>query len=203
MKFKNYINESNIDNKIEEMRKDCGKLIDLMKIHKVMFQRYMDEISPTGIIGKRKTRKNRKPRDTRDSNHEISNAWFKEKFGWKARSDHVLFANMVKIKNVMNGNLVFPVKPEKFIWSPIIEDMTIDLNSHDVLSLNLFDYKKSILIDALEKANYMDLKPGKLFFMVNMNNSGHEIMIKCKEYWYVNLYGIEYKKGLLKRIGLI
>lgn len=203
MKFKQYMNESsNIDKSIENIKRDCGKLIDLMNIHKVVFQRYGNFPK---IIDKNKTQKNRVPRDTRLSNHLIIDKWFKEEFGWNARSEHVLFANLVKIDYRMNHEiLVFPIKPEKVIWSPIVKDLTLDLEPNGHLSLDVHKYQEDVLIDALEDSRYMDLKPGKLFSTVNKNTNMNEVMIKCKEYWYINFFGLtsQQRNEILKKVGL-
>lgn len=202
MKLKQYINEADdMDTLIPKIRKDCGKLIDLMNIHKVVFQRYGNFPK---IIGKNKTQKNRVPRDTMFSNHEIVDKWFKEEFGWNARSEHVLFANLVKEDYYINEILVFPIRPEKFIWSPIVKDLTLDLEPNGHISLDVHEYHEDVLIDALEDSRYMDLKPGKLFSTVNKSTNMNEVMIKCKEYWYINFFSLnqQQKKEILKKIGL-
>jgi len=87
------------------------------------------------------TRKDRRPLDTITSVHRIINKWLKMVFGWKARSENVLFVEGNSIKNLTRerwrgkGELVvFPVGNFRYIWSPEIQDMTGDLeiNREDI-----------------------------------------------------------------------
>jgi len=83
-------------------------------------------------IQKFSARKNRKPRDTPKEVHDFLDKWFKSNFGWKARSEGVFCSTTPS--NIepfgKNVDLFFPCNGYKYVWSNIIQDMTVWLEDN-------------------------------------------------------------------------
>ena len=123
---------------------------------------------------------------------------FKNKFGWKARSEGV-FSVGDKSSTFLYGRpfYFFPIGRYKYLWSTHIGDLFCD------------DYKFSVgrdtgnMIFSKDEVAAMEglsthEKEGRIFermwLKTYKNNrlgmairSGHEIMFKCKEYYAVNV----------------
>lgn len=102
-------------------------------------------------------------------------AWFEEGFGWRARSDHVLFVTGLRQEAAQFGTpvIVVPLKPARFLWSPRIRDLTRHLNDAGV--------SDAVGVPSiLEAGDYRDQDLGAAIA------SGHEIMVRCEKYvWAV------------------
>ena len=127
-------------------------------------------------------RTDRQPMDTSRETQNMLDKIFFKKFGWKARSEG-LFGTGNKSFASMYGrpHLVFPVGQFKFIWSPEIKDLYTDMIERDMWIWERDpDGGFGILSKSIDEANYTD----KDFH--SAIGSGHEIMIKCKEYYLIN-----------------
>jgi hypothetical protein len=200
MKFNNFIQE-NTDISVEAARQmifdDCNPFRQLAGAHNL----YRGKKGPLLIkhgtkdymIQTIKTiypRNDRKPTDTPVEYHELLDDKFESKFGWRARSEGV-FATSDYGQATAYGHvyLFFPIGSFKFIWSPKIRDlyMEIDEIADDVRSVGEDEdvIRKAVIIgiDHMAKT-YTD---SSLKMAVK---SGHEIMFKCNSYYLVNEYWI-------------
>lgn len=68
----------------------------------------------------KRTHKDRRAKDTNSIIHNWINDWFEKKFGWRARSEYVAFANLSAVRNLLGLTsvpIMLPTKVEKIIWS--------------------------------------------------------------------------------------
>ena len=156
------------DRFIWEVRKKCKPTLRVMNKTGYFFDRI--EMSTFGQYFKKETRRFRKPLDTIDEYHEAMDGWFLKKFGWRARSENVLFVYGRKIKN---DYYVFPIGKFKFVWSSKVRDATGQFQLDDSGGNPDIDY----LIKNIEGSNYSDKN------IIAAIKSGNEIMIQCKEYY--------------------
>lgn len=82
------------------------------------------------MAGAKQSRPSRRPMDTDIATHYFIDNYFKEKFGWKARSEHTVFCyNNVRasLKNDNNYGsfeaFIFPKGPLQYVYSPKVDDL--------------------------------------------------------------------------------
>lgn len=125
---------------------------------------------PQVEFSKRKVRADRRPMNTAEDVHRQMDDWFEKRFDVRARSS-TLFAtgNFREAKGYGTVYAVFPIGEFRHFWSEKIEDLYVDLrekDEHDVAGfLDAAGYTTGNLPAALE--------------------SGHEVMVECKEYYLV------------------
>jgi hypothetical protein len=122
------------------------------------------------MYGVEQTKADRQPRDSTNKLHVAWDEFFLKQFGWRARTDHVLFASSEKQMCVGYGTQVVITMPKgnfEFIWSPNVADMWGDCTSEwaeeDVLKMK--DYRNDDLHAAIK--------------------SGHEVMIRCESAYVI------------------
>jgi len=178
-RLEKYINEAAIciedrEEFAETVRKECAQALRVMKKSGITFTRSMGWSDQPDHF-KHKTYRNRKPRDSSIEAHNLANEFFKKKFGWKARSENVVFAyvrRLVHMRTTWYPN-IFPIGKFKVVWSP----NTSDMYKFDGMEYpKLGDLQKEILLDDFEAAEYTNKMPDRRA----VNN---EIMIGCKEYY--------------------
>ena len=112
----------------------------------------------------------RAPRDSDNKQHKLWNNWFKKNLGEPFRN--AMFATGDEVETFPYGEpyLVFPIGNFTFAWSPHVMD----------LSLNQLTTNAKSTHERLTAAEYQtdNLQAAIL--------SGHEIMIRCKEYYALN-----------------
>lgn len=132
---------------LSEVRKKCKYAINVTKKSRYVFWHLDRTISASfSPVFKAKTRPQRRPLDTMDWAHKMMDDWFFKEFGWKARSENVVFIEGYPKKSAINKpwiirgqTIIFPVgNPFKYIWSPKIQDMTSDLD------INKSDYDDQV-----------------------------------------------------------
>jgi len=125
----------------------------------------------------------RAPSDTPGECHRLINNYFTQKFGEPFRN--AMFATSVEsdaaIYAIESGaSVVFPIGNFTFVWSPRISDMFTDFIDSDGFDEKFgdceLDGSEERLFEILPKLRYQntDLKAAI--------SSGHEIMIRCKNY---------------------
>jgi hypothetical protein len=144
MRLKGYLNEELlvIEELAAKLIKDCGPYLKLLSKHKFTRMLYRGSKNPfNGNITKVIPRKNREPKDMPQKLHQVLDAHFHKKFGWKARSEGV-FVNPSQemVKEYGASNLFFPIGKFKFVWSPKIGDLYSDFGMNDYKDLGVHDY---------------------------------------------------------------
>jgi hypothetical protein len=104
---------------------------------------------------------------------EACDEWFEQRFGWRARSNHSLFASGSREQAEQFGTpvIVIPLAPARFVWSPRIIDLTQHFKALGVTS-------PAVIPELLEEGDYRD---GYLEAAIA---SGNEIMVRCERYYW-------------------
>jgi hypothetical protein len=140
---------------------------------------------------RRKSRKNRKPKDMELKWHKELDELFLEKFGWRARSGGVF--TQVSPKFYSNPYLFFPAGNYKYVWSPKIQDLFREVDS---FLLSTGEEPPS------RKANIWAQKIISTYISTGLSKAmktNNEITFKCDAYYLVNrLIWPEIYHGLLK-----
>ena len=193
----------NIEDMVLNIQKKCKQSLNHMKKAKSFMWRYDRTLNPSTEAYKAYTRPNRRPLDTPLDIHEFIDGWFKKEFGWKARSNNVLFiegrarrqiVRMMKTASGAISTIVFPIGNIEFLWSPKIQDLTQDLDLENMAYYNKEEWKEKLEKDLIN-ADYEN---------TNMRNaliSGNEIMIHCKSYYGMAIQKID--EDILDKIGAV
>ena len=119
-RLKQYIIEGKEKDIILKLKRDCKPFLD--QLHDRFL--YRGTGKPVIDIRKYKPRKNRRPRDISILVHTIFDKLFKEKFGWKARSEGVFTTgDQVLASRYGKDTLFFPIGQFKYLWSPKVDDL--------------------------------------------------------------------------------
>jgi hypothetical protein len=172
MKFQNYVVEEQkgLAYYIPKIQKECKPFLKQIKGAAGTLTRHQKAIGP---VFKKTTRKNRRPLDTPLKFHTLLDNWFKENFGWKARSSG-LFCWGTPFPLLASGWMVFPAGNFKYVWSSKIKDLyqyfMMEIDKGDILT----EYE-DVFDDFIDKfANtYIDKNLKKAVV------SRKEIMIDC------------------------
>ena len=191
----------NIEDMVLNIKKKCKQSLGYMKKAKSFMWRYDRTVKENDEAYKAYTRRDRRPLDTPESVHSFIDGWFKREFGWKARSNNVLFIegrpkrsilNIMDRKSNIKQTIVFPIGNIEFLWSPRIKDLTNDMSLEDIWYGD--DEWQDLLEGNLNNAGYEDTN------MKNALRSGNEIMIHCKSYYGMVLDRID--EDILDELGI-
>jgi len=125
MRIKKYLNEARIKDVIFKIKRDCDPFLKEMKGSKYFFYRGTTKL--IDVIRKYKPRKNRRPTDSSLLFHNIMDNAFKEKFGWKSRSEGVFATSDENEEYGDTSTIFFPIGKYKYIWSSSIKDLYEDV----------------------------------------------------------------------------
>ncbi len=182
-RFTKYLNEDYIietalgDYKV--LMDECIQMMNLYATYRFdkVFWRGTRSHTDQGMTEKIIPRKDRYPKHTNPTDHDLLDKEFQKKFGWKARSEGV-FVTSSKTSASSYGKpyICIPADGFKYIWSNEIDDLYIyisDIYSHwyraDVGYSNIVNkYTDQSLKDALNR------------------RAGNEVMFKCKYYYLVH-----------------
>lgn len=169
MKIRDLFEESlpsDFDSIVELIKRDCKQFI----AENTSGLLYRGMRNKDQEVMKIKTREDRKPKNMDIIVHDKMDAWFNEKFKFKARSAAAfVIGNFVEARSYGQVYAIFPIGDFKFAWSPDVYDLFIQVDEQrDIES-------------QLEKFNYRDTDLG---FAIT---SKHEIMLSCKEYYAVRV----------------
>ena len=116
----------------QEIRQACGPFIQAnhaeMKANNFMY-RGVKGAQTSDMVIKGSVRTDRYPRDTPTQWHEVLDQFFLKQFGTKYRSASLFATN--DVNNTYDYGvpyIIFPVGNYKMCYSPIIEDVTVDLS---------------------------------------------------------------------------
>ena len=128
-------------------------------------------------------RTNRQPSDTSLATHEVINEWFRERFGWGARSEVVFGEGRYNIaassSSIDYGPtfIIFPVGDFKYVWSEDVSDLYRTLGAKMLDKPTMTDERKENIWKFLDSAEYRST--GLREALATYNS---EIMIHCREY---------------------
>jgi len=180
------INEEFQDiNKLVAMLKaDCKPYLSILKRTDKMLCRGTDSPPKTNIYEdevyyfKRKPRKDRRPLSTGPLVHKQLDDLFKKKFGWKVRSEGVFVnSDYGTASGYGHTYFFFPIGQFKYVWSPKVGDLWIYLKSH--ISSRKGKSEQPDLPGTID--SYID---NSLWKAIELE---HEVAIKCKEYYMVDV----------------
>ncbi len=194
MRLIHYINEEKEIYKlyIQKMKKDCKKFINEFRNENTRILR-IDRKKKSWRITPLMTRNKRKPTDTPKEISDIFDNEFKKKFGWKARTENVIFCWIANenIKPFSNFRYVFPVGDYKYVWSPKVNDLYQKLfSTSKMINAGLSDKitNDPEVIKYAEKTFKNELintyinKDITKYFGIEYT----EVMINCKKYYLVS-----------------
>jgi hypothetical protein len=181
MRLIQYINEEKSFNEWAPIiKKDCSKFIKDIKGSKGTLNRidsYLGGNDRKNAVIKKKTRNNRRIMDTsKEISIEIDNL-FKKKFGWKARTENVVFCWGIPFSSpeINSGFLIFPAGNYKYLWSPEVNDLyNIFHYALDFPKENQLDKFKELFLNSYTNKN---IKKAVVSF--------NEIMVGCNYYYMI------------------
>lgn len=177
MRFQSYLNESP-----DISIKDAYEIMDMIKKDCQPFLRSRDKgqflwrgsEKQVDSYKKLTPRTDRKPKDMFQERHEKLDKAFDKIFGWKARSQGVFcYGSPTYAESYGEPFLVFPIGKFKFLWSPTIKDLYVQIG--ELLNYKNFSYEEIVKKFYQEK----NLKEA-------IDKKSNEIIIGCKSYYLVN-----------------
>lgn len=201
MKLQNYLIEENKNIFLENLKKNCSRILKFYLEEQRFLYRSVDQDIP--IYLEKIPRENRKPSNTSVKLHDMYDKLFKRKFGWYARSEGV-FASFEM--NTIYGKpyLFFPFDDYKYLWSDDIGDLfTIGFYKLGIMDkqnipkkfydeggtdLNIKDKYYRWILDNLDQFEDIFMKKVINTYQNNQleNAKKQEIMFKCSRYYLVN-----------------
>ena len=179
MKFLNYLTEDETAKKamVDMIKRDCRPFLETIRpiigTGKCFVRRIRGSVP---FIVKKAARTDRKPLDTDIETHMAFDAAFKDKFGWKARSEGVFTFPAEHYLNAYHGqNIFYPIGEFKFIYSPKVSDLYVALLDDDPEE-NVKEFLSSYTNKNLLRA----------FKSKKDKNLHCEVMFKCAHYYVVN-----------------
>jgi hypothetical protein len=149
-------------------------------------------------IEKFNVRKDRLPVDTNIESHIMLDDLFKEKFGWKVRSEGVFVWSHFHVDEPVNF-LFFPIGNYKIVFNKDIDDLYDELSMNDLynkldrfLRLPETDKRRKRFLDDLKTKLKEDIvedyKEVDSISKVNIGSLGipTELVFKCESYYLVN-----------------
>jgi len=122
MRLVNYINEATDEEVLNYFLAETKQYRDMMKGVR-LWRAHNHKING---VQKFSHRHERRPKDTPKEVHVWLDAWFKKKFGFKARSDAVFAASTPNGIDMFGKytDLIYPVNGFKFVYANTIQDLT-------------------------------------------------------------------------------
>lgn len=193
MRLDNFVNESiKVEQYLPYIKKKCGMAIKVMLSSKKLMFRGLD--TSTDMVRK-KVRKNRKPKDSWEEYSEFLDKELKEKFGWKPRSEGLFISgDYMMASSYGHVYVIFPVGNFKYIWNTEEKDNLKLIGS----KWNEGPKPNAGLVEPRIERAVMNND----FLDNNINaamRKGHEIMIKCDEYFGLRYHWVENNQELVKK----
>jgi len=167
------------------IKRDCQPFLDAIK-HKPLIKfplyRGINKAMGEYFIKSNVRLDNRKPMDISPEMHNKINEYFIKEYGDPFRNAIFCTGNQHNAQQYGDPYYIFPIGDFKFIWSFKIHDLYPQLK-REINNQEVFSDKE--LINFLDFANY---QPDRLTAAAD---SGHEIMIRCKEYYAINVNSIK------------
>ena len=144
----------------EKIKYDCSEILKIYeKTNRLLFRgsssERMEKLAPK--IYKMVPRDNRLPKDTDQIHHGMIDVLFKEKFGWRARSEGVFCSSKFKdIKTYGTPYIFLPVNGYKFVWSHTYKDLYNDVFDDLEYSLEQEAHEGGFWVDQTTGKKYRD-----------------------------------------------
>jgi hypothetical protein len=193
MRLENFLKESEEDKFIEELRKiyrtltsNCSTFIKEIGREVNLYRGIKNSFS--GMI-EVKPRTSRLPRNTPRKLHDLMDAAFKKKFGWKVRSEGVFVSSLESGAMVFgNPGLFFPKNGYKYVYTEWFSDLTVELSNAGFLEFTEIDIpgklkslpNQEYIEELVDKYTDRNLKNTILYEMGNL-----EASFKCSSYFLV------------------
>lgn len=167
-----------IAQRIRENCKPFLKLIDNDVREYIMYRGMEFSIDP---IQRKKVRlDDRKPMSSSPIKHERYNHYFQEVFGAPFRNSLHTTGDVSMAEYYGDPFVIFPIGEFEFLWSPDVNDMTLDIRWPSVGGHINVPPSQEAVDDKLEFAGYRHNRD-----MAQAIKSGNEIMIRSKNYYAV------------------
>ncbi len=166
------------------IKKDCKPFLQIIgnKIDTFVMFRGMEDIYSDPIVRKKVRLDDRKPMSSAPIKHERYNHYFEDTFGQPFRNSLHASGNQHMAEYYGDVFVIFPIGKFDWLWSPMINDMAMDIRWPMVGGQLNVPPSQEAVEEYLDTLNY------------NMNSdlkgaiqSGNEIMIRCKEYYAINI----------------
>jgi hypothetical protein len=199
MRFLKFLGESNsevnvddLKNLIKTLKSECSQFIQEFLSKDVSLYRGIKGSSKK-IWTEIKPRTNRLPKNTPEKIHDLMDAAFKKKFGWKVRSEGVFAVNSFDEASIYGKPYLFlPKNGYKYVYSPKIQDLMIYLDSERFINFYSVDDIAALIEIPNDKhideilSTYKDSGAAN-FFMGLSRNQNYEISFKCSEWYAVDI----------------
>ena len=186
MRLYNYLTEQELSssNYLQIIEEKCKPFLSDVKKAKRFL---LSGKRSSKVVFQREVRKNRKPKDTSKTIHDLANVYFKDKFGVEARNKSIFCTgDLSETGRYGDTYLIFPVGEYEIIWSPKVKDFTV----HVTDKKNFKKYSKAYHKIGTEEEREKQLnqfikdivdtyKTGDLKKAIKSKN---EIMLICEEY---------------------
>jgi len=143
---------------------------------------------------KHDVRKNRKPKDTSKSQHELMDNVMNDKFGWHPRSEGLFCSgDMMSTTDYGVPYMIFPIGDYRYVWNPKVKDSFLDTSNFSswwvqLLSIAIEDKFLNKFI--MEKSTKKMLKGYIDTGLSNALRRDNEVMVECKEYYAIRAESI-------------
>jgi hypothetical protein len=171
---------------IRILRTDCAPFLSAIGHNIYKHGLYRGIEAKLGEFSKQAVPVGRKPVDTPSDMHEAADDWFAKKFGVRYRSNAV-FCTGSKEAAEEYGYLyaVFPIGAYSFCYSPIVNDLTAELELGEYRNTKGKNLPVAKLVPkVLDQSRYIH---GTTAGIINAINSGHEVMVHCANYYAIDL----------------
>lgn len=135
----------------------------------------------------RTVRTDRRPRDSSRRFHEIADAWFEKRLGFRYRSAAVFLTSRILSARSYGATAdhvarVVPISDYRFCWSPMSSDL-------------LFIEKSFAQASQTEIEAELEGRGFKDYDLQAAHESGHEVMLACAQYLTIPVNLLEAKAG--------
>lgn len=163
MRFQEYLTEEyDVDQVLEMVERNCSDIFNIMKDARNALWRGITQ-EPSSNIIEMVPRTDRKPKDTKQWLHDKLDDAFKEKFGWRVRSEGIFATSSSNMADQFGkSHMFFPFDGFKYVWSIDVHDLTerfinvnYNLDKLDDTALKLW------AIDDFLEVSKPDLQTGK------------------------------------------
>ena len=195
-------NEVNTAGKIERLAemiaKDCQPYLNLIHFPQrdrsgipfLLYRGMHQNDVPADILTPATVRKDRKPLDTNKLSSEIVDDWLFNLVKWRPRSAGLFVTSITRnARDYGVPYLVFPIGPFDYLWSPVISDMMVAVNTITGPKQTPDERQEKLIKKMLAKADWQHNK-GFDTFMRNtfMRDSyGTEIVLNVNSFYAVPL----------------
>ena len=206
MRLKQYITEESegeIIKAAESIKRDCQPFLKSIGNDVKNYILFRGFSKKPGVLSKYKTTKDRIPVDVPKDLHKKLDQMFKERFGWKVRSEGTFASGDSFITGSYGYScLFFPIGNFKFVWSNRVWDMWDELKHRNLLAGKIGGIEKaqSLYTPGLLPQEKMLEDIMNTFTNRDMRKaikSKNEVTIKCKEYYLSWIY---YRGELLEAL---